>query len=519
MAKTKTTPSSTNPNMYYVLTKNGIEVRYRRSGNFAYLLPKGSTRYKNALNKRYTNIYRSQYGNKKNNNSTSKSSSSGSSTTSTNNTSTDTTTTNSKDATTTTTGSNGLKDIEYDPEEFTPETPYTTDTLIHKNSPAHFVMLDVYETDEENWKSYKDLTETDPLTGEDTNNTTEKKEDKDEEKDKDTENTLDIDTLIADAQKETEDEDKGYYLHQGEIKETHNYYQTFNASYEGDYSNFKNTGKIKFPRLTRADLKHIYKGVRCLLKYGRFQPDNTEKTIHVRPVFLSFITESNFDSTSSEFTLENEGALLEEKEELSYNDTLRSEIIKEVIRNAGLTPEVDFRGLQDETISWTSTTSSGGSSGGSTAGQSSTLTDCSTSHEISHGTGCYVSTRGAIPSPVPSKALEKICNTSANYYQACHGKSSREVMSILRNGFKYSRYSDNKDKCASQSFNRRGALNCGDSARLVKASMDSANVPCILIHVSGHYYNAVNDGSGWKTVDLCYTSDMGKKGGTNELGY
>ncbi len=67
---TKTAPSSSNPYMYYVLTKNGIEVRYRRSGNFAYLLPKGSTAYKNALKKRYTNVYNSEYGNSSTNNST-----------------------------------------------------------------------------------------------------------------------------------------------------------------------------------------------------------------------------------------------------------------------------------------------------------------------------------------------------------------------------------------------------------------------------------------------------------------
>ena len=68
---TQTAPSSSNPYMYYVLTKNGIEVRYKRSGQFAYLLPKGSTRYKNALKKRYTGTYRQQYGtdNSNNNNS------------------------------------------------------------------------------------------------------------------------------------------------------------------------------------------------------------------------------------------------------------------------------------------------------------------------------------------------------------------------------------------------------------------------------------------------------------------
>lgn len=72
---TQTAPSSSNPYMYYVLTKNGIEVRYKRSGQFAYLLPRGSTAYKNALKKRYTNIYRQEYGTDSNSNSSNNTSS------------------------------------------------------------------------------------------------------------------------------------------------------------------------------------------------------------------------------------------------------------------------------------------------------------------------------------------------------------------------------------------------------------------------------------------------------------
>ena len=411
---------------------------------------------------------------------------------------------------------NNLKDIEYDPNEFIPETPYTENELIHKNAPAHFVMLDVYETDEENWTPYNTSEETtNENEDEETNNTdntkTEETTNEDEE-----ETSINIDSLLEEAKKDTEDEDKGYFLHQGEIKETHNYYQTFNASYDGDYTGFKNSGKIKFPSLSTEDLKHIYKGVRCLLKYGKFQPDNSKKEITVKPVFLSFITDSSFDKTSADFSLEDEGALLEEKDELSYDNTLRSEILKEVIRHAGLTPEVDFRGLQDETISWTSVTSSGGGSSNSSLTQSTTHSDCSTTYELSDGLGCKVSKRGAIPSNIQDKAFQSVGKTGTNYANAVKGMDYKGVIKHLRSLHHYRLYRDNDFKCASESYGKH--LNCGDSARLLKCCMDVIGQPCICIHCPNHYYNAIRVNGVWKTVDLCYSSDLGKEGTTNSLG-
>ena len=412
---------------------------------------------------------------------------------------------------------NKIRDIEYDLDEFTPETPYTQKELLPTTSKAHFVMLDVYETDEENYTQYQSngLDSSEDAVS---NTTTEddKKEDEDKKEEEDDEETVDIDSLLEEAKKESsDDEENGFYPHLGEIKETHNYYQTFNASYDGDYSGFKNSGKISFPPLDKEDLKHIYKGVRCLLKYGRFTPDNENKEIIVNPVFLSFITEESFNRDNVEISLEDEGLLLEDKEELTFTDTLRSEILKEVIRSAGLTPEVDFHGLQDEIISWTSVTSSGGGSK-SNLTESTTHSDCSSTYELSDGLGCKVSKRGALPSNIQDKAFQTVGKSGTNYANAVKGMDYKGVIKHLRSLHHYRSYRDNDFKCASESYGKH--LNCGDSARLLKCCMDTIGQACICIHCPNHYYNAIRVNGVWKTVDLCYSSDLGKEGTTNSLG-
>lgn len=495
---------------YYTL-ENGRMVLRRQDGTAIYRNGKLVTSNKVSF------IQKRDKQKKGNNNNRSSNTSSSSSSSSTSNTATSTNTNNnttnkSTDASAEDKNPNKIRDIEYDPDEFVAETPYTEDELIPMVGKAHFVMLDVYDTDEENFEAYSssDTSEDDTSTSNNTNTNTNS-----EKEESDSEETVDIDSLLEQAKKEDTEEETGFYPHQGEIKETYNYYQTFNASYDGDYTGFKDTGKIEFPKLTEEEKKHIYKGVRTLLKYGRFTPDNPNKEIIVNPVFLSFITESKTDRDSVELNLSDEGLLLENKEELTYSDTLRSEILKEVIRHAGLTPEVDFRGLQDEIITWTSVTSSGDSNTGSLT-QSTTHSDCSSTYELSNGLGCGVSKRGAIPSNIQPKAYQSIAKSGTNYANAVKGKDYKGVIKHLRSLHHYRSYSDNDFKCASESYGKH--LNCGDSARLLKACMDSIGQACICIHCPGHYYNAIRVNGVWKTVDLCYSTDLGREGTTNSLG-
>ena len=36
--------------------------------------------------------------------------------------------------------------------------------------------------------------------------------------------------------------------------------------------------------------------------------------------------------------------------------------------------------------------------------------------------------------------------------------------------------------------------------------MDVVGCPCVILHVTGHYMNAVKVDGEWKTADLCYSS-------------
>ena len=234
---------------------------------------------------------------------------------------------------------------------------------------------------------------------------------------------------------------------------------------------------------------------------------------------LGFITDSSISNDGIEVTLSDYGKMLEEKKELTYTQKKRSEIVENVIANAGLIPVVDFTGLTDDVIDWTSVTATGNSSGGGTVGEASTsYTQCSRTYDLS---GSLVSF-GSVPTlSSGDERIKTIGKSGTNYASACSGKSIQEVMSILRNGWHYHYYSDNRDNCATDSWNNKVSkgLNCGDSSRLLKCCMDVAGHPCICVHTSGHYYNAVQVNGQWLTVDLCYSSDIKSKSGTNKLGY
>ena len=112
---------------------------------------------------------------------------------------------------------------------------------------------------------------------------------------------------------------------------------------------------------------------------------------------------------------------------------------------------------------------------------------------------------------VESKLAQgRIGREGTNYANFVKGLTPREAYKKLAAGWGYSQYNDNRDDCASTSLNNLGAINCGDSARLLKCCMDVLNQPCVIYRVttpeSGHYMNGVLLNGKWETVDLCYQS-------------
>ena len=228
-----------------------------------------------------------------------------------------------------------------------------------------------------------------------------------------------------------------------------------------------------------------------------------------------FVTDVTQEDNGTELEIKDWGYCLEDNtKKLSFSNMMRSQILEEVIKSYGLVPVVDFTGLKDDSISWTNVTSSGDSSDSNseTVGDAKDgRSQCSgvldvLSYNQNDGGGTPISKLMEGFSPTP-ESLGKIGKEDTNYGKAVKGKSPKEAYKILKNGWHYCGYANNRDKCATESFDKRGSpgLNCGDSARLLKCAMDVVGCPCVVLHVTNHYMNAVKIDGEWKTADLCYS--------------
>ena len=103
------------------------------------------------------------------------------------------------------------------------------------------------------------------------------------------------------------------------------------------------------------DTKAIFKKV----LNDEIEEQVTEKLTGFTRSILGFITDIQFTESGTEIDISGYGKLLEEEDQLTYTQTLRSEILEEVIKTAGLIPIVDFTDMEDDVIDWTSKSSSG----------------------------------------------------------------------------------------------------------------------------------------------------------------
>lgn len=227
-----------------------------------------------------------------------------------------------------------------------------------------------------------------------------------------------------------------------------------------------------------------------------------------------FITDVTHDDKGTELEIKDWGYCLEDNtKKLTFNSMLRSQILEEVIKSYGLVPVVDFTGLKDDSISWSNVTGGSGGSSSAEVGEASDGRDhCSPVLEVlsynqndGGGTPIDKLMQGFNPT---GDCLGRIGQEDSNYGQAVKGKTPKEAYKVLKNGWKYCCYTNNRDNCATESFDNRSTigLNCGDSARLLKSAMDVVGCPCCVLHVSHHYMCAVQVDGEWKTADLCYSS-------------
>lgn len=171
---------------------------------------------------------------------------------------------------------------------------------------------------------------------------------------------------------------------------------------------------------------------------------------------------------------------------------------------------------QQNTVDGATTTSTGGgvSTSGSIALRTDGVTDCSTSMQIACNTSwANIKTQqNKVESEKAKGGIGRAGTNYANYIDSLGLKNNpKGAYKALCKLWNYTRYYDNGQKCAEQTFARiksGGRINCGDSARLLKAVMDYCGQPCVIYCVPGHYMNGVYLNGRWETVDLCYQSGV-----------
>ena len=308
------------------------------------------------------------------------------------------------------------------------------------------ILLEVYKTDEENFVPYE------PNMGDEEE--TEEDEKKEEEKTEEEE------------EEEEEDSDlKGFKLHQGEILETYYYGYFTDYSSEHDYTEMTNNGAIKLPEI--QDLNHFYKGVRLCVRKKWYREANKMVLEDMPEVLKAFITDEKFSESGMSLTLSGMSKLLDKKYKFDFHQMKRSEILKEVIKTAGLKPRVNPEGLLDDVIDYTNISKSG---------------------DDSEASG------DASGAP----------NISSMVKQAIKGKKgAREkaeaIYSAMVNHLVYSYYACSRfphsNEGADQAW-QHGAVNCADSANIGRVAYTAGGLKAQVVHGPNHFWCEVNiDGS------------------------
>ena len=205
--------------------------------------------------------------------------------------------------------------------------------------------LKIFKTDFENYEPYV------PASG----GSDEEKPKNEEEEKEETEETTEEETSDV-------EEEKPYDYQLGEILEEY-YYGTFtNVDYEFDYADISSSLNITIP--SKVDGIRFYKGVQGQF-FSKWVLD--EKNITIDDLLLVnrlFIDDLTFSEDGTQLSCKGADVLLEEEYQFDFHQMKRSKILEEMIKTAGLEPEVDPTGLIDDVIDYTNISKSESSSSG-----------------------------------------------------------------------------------------------------------------------------------------------------------
>lgn len=149
----------------------------------------------------------------------------------------------------------------------------------------------------------------------------------------------------------------GFHYHTGPVKEIKQYKDIYDVDWGDDYEGFNGEASLSIP-YRKKDMQWLYKGVRCQLFVTRMINENDPLT----KSFLGFIKDISFSESGVDLQLVSYSILLETPLQLEYKQLPRSQILANVIKSAGLIPQVDPTGLKDELIDWSSVESTSTSS-------------------------------------------------------------------------------------------------------------------------------------------------------------
>ena len=219
-----------------------------------------------------------------------------------------------------------------------------------------------------------------------------------------------------------------------------------------------------------------------------------------------------------ELTLVGYTVFLDKQLENYEKTAKRSELLKDIITQLGLKPDINTAGLTDDeyTIKITKASTSSSSEGGGG------LTEV-------HGNDC------TLTNPISARSFDidtcygntKIGDSSANYAQDTRNMSAKEAILDLQRRFHYgpslssSAVYENNRFCPKKMWRSpsQGKFfgNCADAARLVKCVGEVHGLKVGIRHCPSHYYNLIEVNGKVYRFDLCFSSGYTGRNYGNEL--
>lgn len=308
--------------------------------------------------------------------------------------------------------------------------------------------IEVYETDEQNFKPYvspSNAKASDNLKSADVDN-------------EESEESSDSEYTGASA----------FTLHQGEILNTFYYTDLISLNFESDYKDM--TSSATFAR-NELNLKQFFKGIRVQLLTEWEEPDKELEWTDLLSAETGFITEQTFKPEGVEVKVSGYETLLEQKMAFEFKSMPRADILAEIIKSAGMNPIINVKGLDNDVTDFT--------------------------NEITR----------KVSGTVSNKAIGPSSGNIAEIAQAvCKGKSSdmdkaQAIHTYIRNHVNYPEpnYYNHK-KCPTEVL-RSGLSNCCDRARLGHEMANAVGLVNRGVHGHGHVWIQYKISGQWVNSD------------------